>query len=67
MAAILMTHLRAAASARVVAAFTLRTVTEIAAHTVGHIAYLAPSRAGEPMACHGDTLAPARTWKNEFR
>jgi hypothetical protein len=62
-----MTHLRAAAPARVVAAFPLRTVTEIAAHTVGHIAYLASSRADEPMLCHGDTLAAVRTWKNEFR
>jgi hypothetical protein len=42
-------------------------VTEIAAHTVGHIVYLAPSRAGEPTVHDGDTLAAARTWKNEFR
>ncbi|MEO8310718.1 MAG: hypothetical protein ABI520_06065 [Caldimonas sp.] len=42
-------------------------MNEIAAHTVGHIAYLEPSRAGEPMVFHGDTLAAVRTWKNEFR
>ena len=62
-----MTHHRAVVPGRVVASSSPRSVTEIAAHTVGHIAYLGPSRAGEPMVFHGDTLAAVRTWKNEFR
>jgi hypothetical protein len=42
-------------------------VTDIAAHTVGHIAYLEPLRAGEPIVLGGDTLAALRIWKNAFR
>jgi len=42
-------------------------VTDIAAQTPGHIAYLAAARARGPMIRGGDTLAALRIWKNEFR
>jgi len=42
-------------------------VTDAAARTTGHIAYVEPSGAGKPMILHGDTLAPHRTWKIELR
>ena len=67
MAAILMTHPRAVADGRVDALPGCRYVIDIAAHTAGHIAYLAPLRAGEPIVCRGDTLADLRIWKNPFR
>jgi glyoxylase-like metal-dependent hydrolase (beta-lactamase superfamily II) len=63
-----MTHPRAVAEGRVDALPARRfDVIDIAAHTAGHIAYLAPLRAGEPIVCCGDTLADLRTWKNGFR
>ena len=67
MAAILMTHPRAVASGRVGVAPGLIFVTEIAAGTLGHIAYVAPARAGEPTVSRGDTLAALRIRKNPFR
>jgi len=42
-------------------------VTDAAARTTGHIAYVEPLGAGKPMILSGDTLAPLRIWKNEFR
>jgi hypothetical protein len=42
-------------------------VTDAAARTPGHIAYLAPLRSNEPMIKRGDTLAALRTWKNAYR
>jgi len=62
-----MTHPRAVASGRVDAAPGSRSVTDLAARTTGHIAYLGPLRAGEPMVRGGDTLAALRIWKNDFR
>jgi len=62
-----MTHPRAVASGRGDATPGSRFVTDIAARTIGHIAYVEPLRAGEPMVLGGDTLAPLRIWKNEFR
>jgi hypothetical protein len=67
MAAILMTHPRAVAPGRVDATPGPRFVTDIAARTTGHIAYVEPMGAGKPMILSGDTLAPLRIWKNEFR
>jgi hypothetical protein len=67
MAAILMTHPRAVAQGRVDATPGSRFVTDIAARTPGHIVYLEPLGAGEPMILGGDTLAALRIWKNEFR
>jgi hypothetical protein len=67
MAAILMTHPRAVAQGRVDATAGSHFVTDIAARTSGHIAYVEPLRAGSPMIPSGDTLAPLRIWKNEFR
>jgi len=62
-----MTHPRAAVRRRVDAPPGSRFVTDIAARTTGHIAYLAPLRAGEPIVLHGDTLAALRIWKHPFR
>jgi hypothetical protein len=62
-----MTHPRAVVPGRVDAASGSRFVTDIAVRTTGHIVYLAPLRAGEPMILGGDTLAAPRIWKNEFR
>jgi hypothetical protein len=62
-----MTHPRAVASGRGDATPGCRFVTDIAARTIGHIAYVEPLCAGEPMVLGGDTLAPLRIWKNEFR
>ena len=62
-----MTHPRAVAYGRVDAVPGRRLVIDVAAHTAGHIAYVVPLRAGEPIVCRGDTLADLRTWKNAFR
>jgi len=62
-----MTHPRAVVPGRVDAPSGCRFVTDLAAGTTGHIVYLAPLRAGEPMVAGGDTLAALRIWKNEFR
>jgi len=62
-----MTHPRAVVRSRVDAASGSRFVTDISARTTGHIVYLAPLRAGEPMVLGDDTLAALRIWKNEFR
>jgi len=67
MAAILMSHPRAVAPGRVDAAPGSSFVTEIAARTTGHIAYLGPLRAADPIVSAGDTLAALRIWKNPFR
>ena len=62
-----MTHPRAAAPGRADAAPVCRFVTDIAARTTGHMVYLEPLRASEPMISGGDTLAALRIWKNEFQ
>ena len=62
-----MTHPRAVAKGRVDATPGPRFVTDIAARTTGHIVYVEPLAAGKPMILSGDTLAPLRIWKNEFR
>ena len=62
-----MRHPRAVGPGRVDAKPGGRFVTDIAARTTGHIAYLAPLPARGPMISGGDTLAALRIWKNEFR
>jgi hypothetical protein len=62
-----MRHPRAAGQGRVDAKPGDRSVTDIAARTTGHIAYLAPLPARGPMMSGSDTLAALRIWKNEFR
>jgi len=62
-----MTHPRAVAPGRGDASPGPGFVTDIAAQTPGHIAYLAAARARGPMIRGGDTLAALRIWKNEFR
>jgi hypothetical protein len=67
MAAILMRHPRAVARGRVDAASGSLFVTDIAARTTGHMVYLAPLRAADPIVSPGDTLAALRFLKNPFR
>jgi hypothetical protein len=62
-----MRHPRAIGQGRVVAKPGDRFVTDIAARTTGHIAYLASSPARGLMIPGDDTLAALRIWKNEFR
>jgi hypothetical protein len=62
-----MTHPRAVVRSRAQAPLAPRSVTDIAARTTGHIAYLEPLRAGEPIVLHGDTLPALRIWKYPFR
>ena len=62
-----MTHPRAVAPGRVDAPPRSRFVTDIAARTSGHIAYVEPLPAGEPFVLGGDTLVALRIWKNAFR
>jgi len=62
-----MTHPRAVAPVRAAAPPTARSVTDLSARTTGHIAYLEPLRAGEPIVLLGDTLPALRIWKHPFR
>ena len=62
-----MRHPRAVAIDCVVAAPVAPFVTDVAAGTLGHIAYVARPCAGEPMISLGDTLAALRVQKNPFR
>ena len=62
-----MRHPRAAGQGRVDAKPGDRSVTDAAARTTGHIAYVAPLCENGPIIHGGDTLAALRIWKNEFR